>query len=305
MPSICFLTTRHDALHVPGPLVQRNDNPQRLPNAFAAAGWNVHLADHQELCLAGNQVALRTPHGFEVTPISSFDMVWVLGFGLRESFLDRVQLLQSVAAEKFVNSPAALLSLHAKYHLPLSTLSSHHPESYAGSDPEWLLNLIGTGGEWILKPPATSFGRSVFRVDRDDPNLQVIVEQLTGFDGSRYCLLQRYVPEIERGETRVLVANGQVIGAYLRRAGSDHRVNLAGDGNAHTTSLSQAERTLAQQAAAALATEGVRFAAIDMAWPWLIEFNLVNPGGLATIERLTGEDLSPRVVQALACLVRN
>jgi glutathione synthase len=249
-------------------------------------------------------VKARTPVAAEARPVSEFDMVWVLGFGPRESFLDRVELLQRVPAHKFVNAPGALLTLHAKYHLPLSALAEHHPQTFASCDPQWLIDIVAEdGGDWILKPPATSFGRDVFRVRRDDPNLRVIVENLTGNDGSRYCVLQRFVPEIEHGEKRILIANGDIVGAYLRLPGGDHRVNLAGDGAAQTTRLTRDEADLALRAAAVLAAEGVRFAAVDMAWPWLIEFNIVNPGGLGTIERLTGVDIGPRVVAALERLV--
>jgi glutathione synthase len=301
MPSICFVTARRE-LASPSS-VQRNDNHERLPRAFATAGWHVHLADHQDIRLADAEIVVPAQDvDRPAIPMSDFDLVWILGFGPRESFLDRAQLLRGVAAGRFVNSPAALMELHAKYHLPLSELASHHPRTYASCDPRWLLAIIEGGGEWVLKPPATSFGRSVFRVTRADPNLRVIVEQLTGFDGSRYCLLQRFVPEIERGEKRILVANGTIVGAYLRLPGDDHRVNLTGDGQAEVTTLSSEERALAQRAAAALADLGVRFAAIDIAGSWLIEFNLVNPGGLLTLERLTGQDLAPSVVAALAPL---
>ena len=156
------------------------------------------------------------------------------------------------------------------------------------------------GGDWIAKPSASSFGRDVFRVRADDANLDVILDALTGYDASRYCLLQRYVAEIERGETRVLLAGGEFVGAYLRLAGSDHRVNLAGDGRAVAVTMSPAELELATRAARSLLSHGVRFVAIDIAYPWIIEFNIANPGGLETIERLSGENLAPRVMAAIS-----
>jgi glutathione synthase len=293
MPAICFFTTLPAA-----PVAGSNDNVERLPRAFRAAGWQVAIADHRALCLAGSNVSLRDADG-GTSPLSRFDLIWVLGFGPRDSFLDRMELLQSVPSERFVNAPAALLTLHAKYGLPLSSLADHHPETYASTDAAWLVAIVERGGDWIAKPPAMSFGRSVFRVQRSDPNVHVIIEQLTGFDGSRYCLLQRYVPEIEHGEKRILVAGGEIIGAYLRLPARDHRANLSGDGHAAATSLTSEEMRLARQVAESLADNNVRYAAVDVAWPWVIEYNIVNPGGLATMERLTGEDLSPRVVAAL------
>src|SRR5262249_39100243 len=129
--------------------------------------------------------------------------------------------------------------------------------------------------------------------------LDVILDALTGHDGSRYCLVQRYVAEIERGETRVLLADGEVIGAYLRAPGIDHRVNLSGHGSARPATPSAAELDLARAVARHVHDRGIRFVAVDLAYPWIIEFNVANPGGLGTIERLTGVDLAPAVVAVL------
>ncbi len=295
MPAICFLCT---AEPTPG-TVQRHDNAQRLPAGFAKAGWDVTVVDHQALTLADGQVVLQPG----AVPLNRFDLIWILGFGPRASFMDRMQLLQSLPEARFVNSPRALLSLHAKYFLPLSDLQAQHPATIASGDPAFLLDKISQGGDWILKPPAGSFGRSVYLVNAADRNLDVILDQLTGHGEGTYCVLQAYVPDIERGEKRVLMANGMIVGAYLRMPSNDHRVNLAQSGQAQITGLSAAERALAEAAACSLLAEGVRFAAVDIAGPWIIEYNLANPGGLSTLANLTGDDPTPAVVAALAACV--
>jgi len=290
VPSICFFIAAGGE--------SRNDNHRRLPAAFASAGWRVHAVDHEDLCLHGNVVTLA-----DGTALDDFDLIWPIGLGHRETFLDRMQILSRLPPQKFAVAPTALLGLHAKYALPLGALSQHHPETHASRDSELLAALVAKGGEWIAKPPASSFGRDVYRLRHGDPNLRVILSALTGHDGSRYCLLQRYVPEIENGETRVLIAGGRIIAAYLRRPHSDHRANLATHALAETTALSADERTLAQACAEWLAAEGVHWAAVDIAHPWIIEFNIANPGGLETIERLTGIDHSRDVVAAMSVLL--
>jgi len=292
MPSICFLTSNRGA--------PRNDNHRRLPDAFAAAGWDVVRADHDDVRLSRAGVSLAP----DDAPLDRFDLIWPIGLGVRESFFDRMQLLLTLDQRRFVTSAHALMMHHAKYSLALGPLSKHHPQTFASHDADWLRAIIASGGDWIVKPPAASFGRDVYRVSANDPNLDVILDSLTGQDGSRYCLLQRYIPEIERGETRVLLANGDVIGAYLRRPGSDHRVNLSLDGRAESVDLGDKERSLAVAAARHLLDHGIRFVAVDIAHPWIVEFNLANPGGLETIERLTGENLAPRVVTAIEKGVR-
>lgn len=287
MPTICFLLATAGTPH--------NDNAVRLPRAFAARGWHVTCADHDDVCIAAGRPTLADGHALE-----AFDLVWILGLGRRSSFLDRMQMLTRLPGERFVVTPRALLELHAKYSLATGPLAAHHPETFASADPDALAALVARGGDWIAKPPGASFGRQVYRLQAGDPNVRVILDALTGHDSSQYALLQRYVPEIENGETRVIVAGGEIVGAYLRRPVADHRANLAADAHAERKSLAPDERALAQRCADWLATEGVAFAAIDLAGRWIVEFNIANPGGLGTLERLEGVDFASTVVGAIA-----
>lgn len=288
MSSILFLVTTAGTPH--------NDNGRRLPAAFERLGWHVTTADHETLAMRGGTITV----GHNRQPIDDFDLVWMVGLGERASFLDRMQLLSTVSPLKFVVRPQALLQLHAKYALPAGPLAKHHPETHASHDAAWLREIVQSGGTWIAKPAAGSFGREVYRVDARDPNLTVILESLTGHDGSRYCVLQRYVCEIEHGEKRVLVAGGRPIASYLRLPQADHRANIAADAQARATTLTNQELSLARECAQWLAREGAGFAAVDMAYPWIVEFNVANPGGLATIERLTGHDHSAEVARAVS-----
>ncbi len=288
MGSILFLVTTAGTPH--------NDNGRRLPAAFERLGWQVTIADHETLAMRSGAITI----GHARQSIDGFDLVWMVGLGERASFLDRMQLLSTVSPLKFVVRPQVLLQLHAKYALPTGPLTAHHPETHASHDAAWLREIVQSGGTWIAKPAAGSFGRDVFRVDANDPNLIVILESLTGHDGSRYCVLQRYAREIEDGEKRVLVAGGRLIASYLRLPRLDHRANIAADAQARVTTLSDEELLLARKCAQWLAGEGAGFAAVDMAYPWIVEFNVANPGGLATIERLTGHDHSAEIARAIS-----
>jgi len=286
MTSICFFIATDG--------VARNDNHRRLPAAAAARGFGVQVADHEDLVLTRGRLALADGRA-----LAEFDLVWPIGLGRRASFLDRVQMLALLPHATCVVDPLALLWLHGKYALPLGPLAEHHPETHASRDPDALAAIVRRGGDWIAKPPASSFGRDVYRLNAEDPNLRAILSALTGHDSARYALLQRYVPEIERGETRVLVAGGEIVAAYLRKPVADHRANLSAGGDAALHDLSPNERTLAQRCARWLAERGVHWAAVDLAFPWIVEFNIANPGGLETIERLTGVDHAPDVVAAV------
>ncbi|MYB36333.1 MAG: hypothetical protein F4Y26_02865 [Gammaproteobacteria bacterium] len=272
-----------------------NDNHTRLPRAFAAAGWEAVCIEHESLALDERQLSGVSSDGVRV-PLAGRDRYFNVGFGAAATYLDRMQMLRALPEDRFVNTPAALTRQHGKVSLYLDHPDIPQPESHLSNDPSALAALIQSGGEWIGKPPAGSFGRDVFLLRAGDANLGAILGHLTR-DG-RYALLQRRIP-MERGERRVLLAGGQVVGAY-GKAPSDHRGNLHAGATPMPATLEPDELALAQKLAGRLLHQGVGFAAIDMAWPYVLEVNLANPGWLETYERLTGEDLSPIVVQALA-----
>lgn len=271
-----------------------NDNHERLPAAFRRAGWDVAVFDHQSIAHERGSAVAQTLEG-DVVPLRDMDRYFLLGFGQAASFLDRMQILRGLDQNRFVNTPAAFILQHGKISLATS-LSDAQPESYLASDVAYLMRHVEAGGEWILKPPAGSFGRDVYRVDAQDANLRVILEHLT--EQGRYALLQRYLPEAETSEKRVLVAGGEIIGAYGKRA-RDHRGNLSAGAVPTTASLSRKEEGLSGGLGARLKKRGVRFTALDVVYPYIIEANIANPGWLQTFESLTGEDRSDAVVAAL------
>lgn len=293
-PRIAFL--------VPSPLVagQANDNHQRLPAAFAAARWQVARFDRDSLAVEAGRltgIPLRPdPDAGARVDLGGFDRYFVLGFGPAETFLDRMQMLASLPAARFVNTPAALVFQHGKISLALACPDVPQPKSYLSNDPQALAARVASGGDWIAKPPAGSFGRDVFRLRAGDSNVAAILSHLTR-DG-RYALLQEYVAAAEGDEVRALVAGGQMLGAY-RKVPVDHRGNLQAGARAVPASLSPAaDRTLALLAPR-LETLGVRFAAVDVAGDQVLEINIANPGWLQTYETIAGENLAPKVVDAL------
>lgn len=281
MPRILFLTAQFGA-----PLAH-NDNHIRLPDAFAAAGWQVDAVDHDRLRLVDGRV-LAGPHD-----VASADRVWVLGLGRAQTFLDRMQLLRRVPQHAFVTIADAFVYQHAKY-----AWSGYMPETHAGVAVDALVQHVQPGEDWVVKPTAGSFGREVVRVRGPDAARRAL-ESATDH-GRRYALLQRFVPDIVHGEKRTLIAGARIIGTWLRQPGRDFRTNLALDGRAVATALTDAEAERVALIHADLRAAGVGYAAIDLAGLNLMEVNLANPGGLATLAAVYGVDHAPAVVAALA-----
>lgn len=287
-------------------------NYLRLSVELLARGHEVHLGFLDPLTLSESRVMAPTVQ--VITPLlegepfpetrptvlDSFDAIWILSLGWRQSFLDKIQLLQSLAARvRIINSPDALMHLKSKYFLASLPELIQYPETHASSDADYLFDRVQQGGEWIVKPPAGSLGREVFRINRDDPNAHVILQTLCGPENDEYALLQQYVPEISQGEKRVLIAGGEPIGQYRRLPGKDHRTNLMQGGDAEACDLSGEETAYCQRVGEFLMSKGAEFVGMDLVYPWVIELNVVCPGGLATIESLTGEILAPEIVNRI------
>jgi len=278
MPEILFLLGDVALAH--------NDNHERLPRAFEAEGFRVTELDHDSIRLTKEGIRLG-PY-----PQERFDLIWLIGFGRKPTFFDRMQLLCQLEQTRFVTEIDVFLTLHGKYRW-----LEHMPETHASNDVNALVEVLEQGGNWVAKPTAGSFGRDVHFLAPGIDH-RPILTRLTGGELREYCLLQRYVAEIERGETRTLVAGGRIIGSYLRKP-RDGIANIALGAKARTTTLDPGEEALVSGIAEELLAQGVGFAAVDIAYPYLMEVNVANPGGLATLETLTGGDLSPAVAQAV------
>lgn len=265
----------------------RHDNHRRLPAAFRRAGWDVDVLPQESVGLGPGGVRLGAADP------AAYTLIWLLGMGRAHTFLDRMQLLRLLPQEQFVIGVDALVYRHAKY-----PWWPRMPETHASSDPDQLAAVLRRGGDWVVKPAAGSYGRDVYRI-RNDAEGHALLDRLTGQGRGEFCLLQRFVPEIVQGEKRTLVAGGRLIGSYLRRPSDALRANLAADATANPTTLSTAERELVESVADELITAGIGFAAVDTVYPYLMEVNLANPGGLATLAHLYGGDPAAEAVEAI------
>ena len=282
---ICFLLDTKAEPH--------NDNHERLPRAFESAGWKVLRSDQAHLCFEAGQVCIRTP--VKSLPLEEFDRIWHLGLGRKASFLDRMELLAILPSKRFVTPPRALALQHGKLHLLDPRLADMLPQTIASSDATHLASTLDLG-EWVIKPAAGSLGRGITRIRGDDAGLLSLLQKACE---QGFVLAQRYVPCRNEPEVRVLFARGQAIGSYGRIAKHNSPSNLARGATAIRYQVGPELDEKVARVGAWLQGEGIGFAAADFRGNHLIEINIANPGGLGTIERLTGVDLSATLVERL------
>ena len=233
--------------------------------------------------------------------IVDHDVVWVLGFGNKSTFLDKYQLLYILSENcKVINSLETIMHLNSKYYTASEKAKFPSPETHASTCADELISFVKLNkGQWIVKPPAGSLGKDIYLTHAEDSQLTSIIEGLCGPDNNNYTMIQRYVPEIEKGEKRVLLAGGKIMGQYVRFPKEDHRTNITAGAKIEPCNLTEAELRFCNQLAQQVLLKGTWFAGVDLIYPWVIELNVINPGGIKTIEELTGCDLSSKVVAAV------
>lgn len=155
-------------------------------------------------------------------------------------------------------------------------------------------------GDIILKPLDGMGGASIFRVKQDDPNLGVIIETLTEH-GSRYCMVQTYIPAIKEGDKRVLVVDGEVVPYCLARIpqGGETRGNLAAGGRGEARPLSDSDRRIANALGPTLKEKGLIFVGLDIIGDKLTEINVTSPTCVREIEAAYPVHISAMLMDAI------
>lgn len=152
----------------------------------------------------------------------------------------------------------------------------------------------------ILKPLDGMGGMGIFRVGPDGLNLGSIIETLNQ-GGATTVMVQRYLPEIVKGDKRVLVIGGEPVPFCLARIpqGSEIRGNLAAGGKGVAQPLSARDREIASSLGPVLAARGLLLVGLDVIGDSLTEINVTSPTCFQEITQQTGFDVAKMFVDAL------
>jgi glutathione synthase len=152
----------------------------------------------------------------------------------------------------------------------------------------------------ILKPLDGMGGMGIFRVGPDGLNLGSIVETLNQ-GGATTIMVQKYLPEIVKGDKRVLVIGGEPVPFALARIpqGSEIRGNLAAGGKGVAQPLSTRDREIAEALGPVLAARGLLLVGLDVIGDHLTEINVTSPTCFAEITQQTGFNVAQRFMDAL------
>ncbi|MEC7240679.1 MAG: glutathione synthase [Myxococcota bacterium] len=151
----------------------------------------------------------------------------------------------------------------------------------------------------VVKPWDGNGGRGVLVTHADDGNLRAIAELMTS-EEHEYCIVQRYLPEIKTGDKRIILIDGDPLGAFLRvPSGRDHRGNMHVGARVVSCELSERDHEICRQLGPRLKKEGLLFVGIDVIGDFLTEINVTSPTGLREIAQLSGRFLERDLLDAL------
>ncbi len=152
----------------------------------------------------------------------------------------------------------------------------------------------------ILKPLDGMGGMGIFRVGPDGLNLGSITETLNR-GGANTLMVQRYLPEITKGDKRVLVIDGEPVPFSLARIpqGSEIRGNLAAGGKGVAQTLTARDREIAEAIGPVLAARGLLLVGLDVIGDSLTEINVTSPTCFQEITQQAGFDVAQRFIDAL------
>lgn len=151
----------------------------------------------------------------------------------------------------------------------------------------------------IIKPLFGNGGAGVFHLKPDDDNLGALLDVMLG--ASREPLMaQAFLPAIQEGDKRVILVDGEPIGAINRLPPvGDARANMHAGGRAEKAELDDDDRRICAAIGPHLKEMGLIFVGIDVIGGKLTEINVTSPTGLQELKRFDGGDPAMRVWEAI------
>ncbi len=209
-------------------------------------------------------------------------------------------LLEAAEREgaRVYNQPRAVRDNNEK--LAITRFGEFTAPTLVTRDATLINEFIDSHGDVILKPLDGMGGASIFRVRRDDPNRNVIIETV-GHEGARSVMAQRFIPEIAAGDKRILLIAGEAVPYSLARIPKpgETRGNLAAGGRGVAQPLTARDKVIASALGPKLWAQGLLGVGLDVIGDYLTEVNVTSPPCFVEIAEQRGFDVAGRFIDAL------
>ncbi|MGB1176067.1 MAG: glutathione synthase [Candidatus Puniceispirillaceae bacterium] len=207
------------------------------------------------------------------------------------AYITLTHLLEMLPASTMVvNNPAEVRNAPEK--LLVTMFTELMPPTLISRDTEAIKAFRDRHQDIIVKPLFGNGGAGVFRLTPDDQNLNALLEMFLAVSREP-VMVQRYLPEVRQGDKRIILVDGEPVGAVNRvPSAGEARSNLHVGGTAEATELTARDREICSMIGPELRRRGLLFVGIDVIGDYLTEINVTSPTGIREIQRLTGTDIA-------------
>jgi glutathione synthase len=270
-----------------------------LPKDLFVVGGEVWALVHRVEILDGwPHIALKKEGGPLRFRLADIDAVFIRKDPpFDQAYFYATLLLESARGGPLViNDPRGLRDANEKLyalHFPEWT-----PRTMVAADRETIHEFVrDIGGHAVIKPLDGAGGMGVMQLRSDDKNARAIVDLLTA-EGQKLAMVQEFLPAVAVGDKRVLLLDGEPLGAILRVPRADEiRSNIHVGGTVVPTDLTPRELDLVKAIAPRLRADGLIFVGLDVIGERLTEVNVTSPTGIQELGRFLGTRPSDKVMQ--------
>ena len=233
--------------------------------------------------------------------LSDFDVILMRKdppFDMEYIYATYILDLAKMGGAKVINDPSAIRNLNEK--VSITMFPSVTPPTLVTSNQSDLESFLNQQEKIVVKPLDGMGGRSIFIVEKGEPNTNTIFEEMTR-NNSKTIMAQKYIPEIKDGDKRIHLVFGNHVDMALARVPSekDHRGNLVMGAVGEVRKLTQRDIEICKTIGGTLLKGGVYFAGIDVIGDFLSEINITSPTGMREISKNSDVNVSDRFFEAL------
>ncbi len=244
----------------------------------------------------GNHFTLGSP---EMLDLATMDIVLMRQdppFDM--AYITATHLLEHIVADTLVvNDPAEVRNAPEK--LFVTHFPDLMPPTLITADRQEIVAFREEHRDIILKPLFGNGGAGVFHIRPDDENLNALLEMFTILYREP-VIVQRYIPEVRKGDKRIILVDGEPVGAVLRvPPDGEARANLHVGARAEKTTLTKREHEICAAIGPTLKEKGLVFVGIDVLGDYLTEINVTSPTGIQEIDRFDGISIASMVWDAI------
>lgn len=278
-------------------------------------GWELHYMEMHDLYARdgiayGRTKQLRVEHSMtdwfafgdqQELPLGDLDVILMRKdppFNMEFIYVTYLLERAEAAGSLIVNKPQSLRDANEK--LFTMWFPQCGPPTLITREASRIQAFLAEHGDIVVKPPDGMGGHSIFKIRKDDPNTNVIMETLTQ-GGSQFVIAQRFIPESRLGDKRVLLIDGEPFPYAVSRVPppDDFRGNLAVGAKGKGIEIGDRERWIASQLAPTLREKGLIFVGIDILGDYLTEINVTSPTGIREIDNAFGVSVSAALFDAI------